>query len=431
VLSINRCLILLTAGFPYGADEPFLESELPCLADKFDKIFIFAVDAPPGSPATRPLPPNAQGFPLARYGKKVSRALDLARAAVRPPVNDSAYRQERREVSSGFNQRLFLAYFEARSIRIAAQCRSILDGLGLDGFDTVVIYSYWLFVTARAGSLLAEALKPRFGTLRFYTRAHGYDIYDFRNALGYLPMRGRLLGAADAVFPCSDHGRRYLSEKYPAFSGKIRTSYLGTPDYGLGPANPEGVFHIVSCSRLVALKRVERILSSLALLKNSGLKLQWTHIGGGKSLENLKKRASSSLSFMECRFTGNVPNSGVFRFYMDNPVSLFINVSSSEGLPVSIMEAASFGIPAIATDVGGTSEIVLDGVTGKLLSPDFSDADLAAAIADFAAMPAADYSQMKESTRAAWQAKFDAAANYAAFSSMIAGESFEYNRSGE
>ena len=419
MLSINRCLILLSTGFPYGADEPFLESELPCLADKFDKIFIFAVDAPPGSPATRPLPPNAQSFPLARYGKKVSRALDLARAAVRPPMNDGAYRQERREVASGFKQRLFLAYFETRSIRIAARCRSILDGLGLDGFDAVVIYSYWLFVTARAGSLLAEALKPRFGTLHLYSRAHGYDIYDFRNALGYLPMRGCLLGAADAVFPCSGHGSRYLSEKYPAFSGKIRTSYLGTPDYGSGPANPEGVFHIVSCSRLVALKRVERILSSLALLKNSGLKLQWTHIGGGKSLENLKKRAASSLGFMQCRFTGALPNSGVSEFYAGNPVSLFVNVSSSEGLPVSIMEAASFGIPAVATDVGGTSAIVLDAVTGKLLSPDFSDADLAAAIEDFMEMPAADYEAMRARTRAAWQEKFDAAANYTAFGNLL------------
>ena len=164
---------------------------------------------------------------------------------------------------------------------------------------------------------------------------------------------------------------------------------------------------------------MERILSSLALLKNSGLKLQWTHLGGGKSLENLKKRAASSLGFMQCRFTGALPNSGVSEFYAGNPVSLFVNVSSSEGLPVSIMEAASFGIPAVATDVGGTSEIVLDAVTGKLLSPDFSDADLAAAIEDFMEMPAADYEAMRARTRASWQAKFDAAANYTAFGNLL------------
>lgn len=430
MLSINRCLILLTTGFPYGADEPFLESELPYLAEHFKRIFIFAVDALPGSPPTRAVPSHAQCFGLARHGKKASRVLDLAGAVIKPPMNNGAYLEERKKRAAGFQKRLFLAYFEKRSARLAAECRSILEGLGLDGFDDVVIYSYWLFVTARAGSLLAEALKPRLGTLRFYSRAHGYDIYDFRNRLGYLPMREHLLGAADAVFPCSGHGSRYLCGKYPAYSEKIRTSYLGTPDFGSGPVKEEGVFHIVSCSRLVPLKRVDRILSSLELLKNSGLKLRWTHIGDGKSLPALKKQAASSLGFMECRFTGAVPNREVYRFYAETPVSLFVNVSTGEGLPVSIMEAASFGIPAVATDVGGTSEIVADALTGRLLKPDFSDADLAAAIADFAAMPAAAYAQMRERTREAWQAKFNSSLNYASFSRIIAGEGVGNIRSG-
>ena len=36
------------------------------------------------------------------------------------------------------------------------------------------------------------------------------------------------------------------------------------------------------------------------------------------------------------------------------PYHVFLNVSSSEGVPVSIIEAMSFGIPCIATNVGGT-----------------------------------------------------------------------------
>ena len=46
---------------------------------------------------------------------------------------------------------------------------------------------------------------------------------------------------------------------------------------------------------------------------------------------------------------------------------LFMNVSSSEGLPVSIMEAFSFGIPALVTAVGGNPEIVQEGA-GILLA---------------------------------------------------------------
>jgi glycosyltransferase involved in cell wall biosynthesis len=50
--------------------------------------------------------------------------------------------------------------------------------------------------------------------------------------------------------------------------------------------------------------------------------------------------------------------------------SLFLNTSSSEGLPVSMMEAISNGIPIVATNVGGVSEIVND-VTGFLIPKDF------------------------------------------------------------
>ena len=46
---------------------------------------------------------------------------------------------------------------------------------------------------------------------------------------------------------------------------------------------------------------------------------------------------------------GNLPHEKVMSFYKDYAVNLFVNVSKSEGLPVSIMEAVSFGIPVRAT----------------------------------------------------------------------------------
>jgi glycosyltransferase involved in cell wall biosynthesis len=42
--------------------------------------------------------------------------------------------------------------------------------------------------------------------------------------------------------------------------------------------------------------------------------------------------------------------------------------SASEGLPNAIMEYMAFGLPVVATDVGGVSELIVDGVTGYLVS---------------------------------------------------------------
>jgi glycosyltransferase involved in cell wall biosynthesis len=48
---------------------------------------------------------------------------------------------------------------------------------------------------------------------------------------------------------------------------------------------------------------------------------------------------------------------------------IFVNPSYSEGLPTSVLEAGAAGLAIVATDVGGTREIIEDGKTGFLVSP--------------------------------------------------------------
>jgi len=57
-----------------------------------------------------------------------------------------------------------------------------------------------------------------------------------------------------------------------------------------------------------------------------------------------------------------------------------VSASWTEGLPTSLIEAGAAGLPAVATDVGGTREVIDDGVTG-LLAPAHEPRTLAAALA--------------------------------------------------
>jgi glycosyltransferase involved in cell wall biosynthesis len=59
--------------------------------------------------------------------------------------------------------------------------------------------------------------------------------------------------------------------------------------------------------------------------------------------------------------------------------------SDSEGMPLSVIEAQMCGVPVVATDVGSVSEIVEDGVTGKLVLG--TPPELAAAISNFVESP--------------------------------------------
>ena len=50
-----------------------------------------------------------------------------------------------------------------------------------------------------------------------------------------------------------------------------------------------------------------------------------------------------------------------------NSIDLVIQASYTEGMPNVILEALVMGIPVIATDVGGTGEIINDGISGRLM----------------------------------------------------------------
>ena len=99
---------------------------------------------------------------------------------------------------------------------------------------------------------------------------------------------------------------------------------------------------------------------------------------------------------------GAVDHEKLIDYYRTTPVDLFLNVSSSEGVPVSVMEAMSFGIPVIATNVGGTSEIV-SGKTGMLVNADISPEELAGKIEELKQKP--EFFKLRLASRKEWEKK--------------------------
>jgi len=83
-----------------------------------------------------------------------------------------------------------------------------------------------------------------------------------------------------------------------------------------------------------------------------------------KSLEEL--RARLGIPSNRVIFTGFRADVGNIL----NALDIYVQPSLSEGLPVSLLEAMSIGIPVIATDVGGVAEILGKGEHGLLISPE-------------------------------------------------------------
>lgn len=414
---MKRCLILLTSSYPYQTQESFLESEIPYMKNHFDKIITLAIDTDKNAKKKRAVPENTDCYNVARQKKVISRSCSKLMGMVNF-VKGSDYSDCDNDAKTK-KQKIFLEYFCARAEKEFKLCMDVLNKYDFSEYDSVTVYSYWFFVAALIGVKIKEALAPKCKRIKLVSRAHGYDVYENVNKINYLPLRAYLLDKFDAVYPCSQNGEQHIKKKYPVFEGKIRHSYLGTVERGLNPGSKDG-FRIVSCSRAVPLKRLDRIVSSLAMLEEAGINnLEWVHIGGGPELEKIKALADNRLGFMSVKFTGDISNAEVLEFYRKNPVDLFLNVSNTEGLPVSIMEVISFGIPVLATDVGGVSEIVKTSFNGKTVSADFEDKDLAFEIKRFALLDSEERRRIKSNARLYWEQKFNAEKNYNEFAEKI------------
>jgi colanic acid/amylovoran biosynthesis glycosyltransferase len=238
-------------------------------------------------------------------------------------------------------------------------------------------------------------------------RFHGGDLYDC-NYDGYIPLQSEILKKLDLACFISNHGERYLKARFPNVIKKTVVSYLGTEDNGISIKSEDGILRIVSCSNVVPEKRVSLILDALELTND--LKVEWTHIGDGIDFDLLKSRAFANFRNFRVIFLGRLSNDQVFDFYRSNPVDVFVNVSTTEGLPVSIMEAISFNIPVIATNVGGTSEIV-NVETGILLSSNPTPNDLCDALSKIRFL--------NLEPRNFWLQNFTASKNYSEFISTL------------
>ena len=94
-------------------------------------------------------------------------------------------------------------------------------------------------------------------------------------------------------------------------------------------------------SQLIQRKRVDLVLSALSEFasKNKDVNVRWTHFGTGDMEKDLKMKASSiNIPNMRTTFMGYVPNVEIMQFMEESNVDVFINLSTSEGVPVSIMK---------------------------------------------------------------------------------------------
>lgn len=372
-------LWILTNSFPYHPGEEFLETEIEIWAELFDGNITLIPLKADGEP--RPLPADVT----------VDRCLvDGARGA-------GFYRSPFVIFSPIFlRELLWLRYKGILSIattkiawRTAASCLSyykVLQQKILSSGGNIICYSYWFDISAYATALL----RPDGLVNRLVTRAHRFDVYEERRQSAYMPLKRQFVEDFSTIFAISEEGRSYLHVRYAIPKDRLKVARLGViVDNSVTSPSPGNNLEILSVSFCVPVKRIDRIIKSISLaaqfLCEKGVSVSWTHVGDGELRSELVAEACLTLNHLDnvsFQFLGQLPNSDVMRYIKTNDIDVFINTSDSEGVPVAIMEAMSFGIPAIAPGIGGIPELVTKE-NGWLLSPSPNTAEIAEALCSF------------------------------------------------
>lgn len=425
----KKKVILFTGSFPYAEakEDGFIMPELPILSEKFEKVVIV------------PLSATGSLVSLQDY-KNINTDTNLFNHYFQTTLLRKFYFV----LSSLFSIQFIIAiYYDktflsfkkiGRTLSEFYRARCVKKWLqqffkSVTQEEEYILYTYW-FNYATLGSVLFKhpCIKMR------VTRCHRFDLYDSKVNFRSTYFRKFVLEKITQVYTVSKEGRNYLQNKFPAYSNKIDCVYLGINGKGIRniiPVSGNNHLYIFSCSYMVPVKRNNLLAHYIIALadKFPNCFISWEHAGGGPLLEEVKNIVQQAdKKNLNAVFWGIVDNKQILEHYSNDPVDVFVSLTESEGLPVSMMEAQSFGVPIVSTNVGGVSEIVLDKKTGFLLNEnptleEFID------VMSFFITSGNKVENMRENSYQNWLDNFNAKTNHSTLSEKIVGNNLNLVKS--
>ncbi|GHU90622.1 colanic acid biosynthesis glycosyltransferase WcaL [Deltaproteobacteria bacterium] len=290
-----------------------------------------------------------------------ARAVRLRPGAVAGLFREGFFRKMRDLESQGENLWCFMAGF-----LLAEHC--LADGITL-------IHSAWA-----NGPATAAWVASRMTGIPFAFTGRAGDIYPQD---GLLHEKSR-----DALFIRTNNRAnvRWL-QKFcpPEQQGKVHLVYnsltfLGRAENRSPTQKP---FRLLAVGRFARTKGFPDLLTALARLRRERMPVCLTLVGDGRWRRKLHRLVDSLRLKDIVDLPGFVPHDQTREFMQSHDVLVVPSVvhdnGDRDGIPNVIMEALSCGMPVVATDVNGISEVIRDGKTG-LLVPERNPTALAGAV---------------------------------------------------
>jgi colanic acid/amylovoran biosynthesis glycosyltransferase len=410
----NKVLILFSYFYPYSDFDNYINEEVEILSKTFSKIYIIPI----------------------HYSKELFRKIPANAVLINYPVdisNSTLFDKLNVILSKEFYEELYNIFFKRRNkisllliktivvyllkvFKYKEKLISIIEDEHKTEQKNIFIYSYWMLENAVASGLV----KKMYPQLRVFSRAHSADIYFERHELNYIPFSDKIYKLLDAIYFISAMGKNYFVEAHNIINAnKLHVARLGTNE---NKAIPQYHAHeeitIISLAWILPIKRIELIADALQKIKD--IKIHWVHIGSyyPERFEALKMYTEKTLSLnsnITYDLKGDMKNDEISDYLSKQYFDVFISTSATEGIPVSMMEAMSFGIPVISTNVGGVHEIVEDAHNGFLLDANPTAEDIALKISRFCKLGQKEKQDFRQNAINTWDTKYHAKKNYTKF----------------
>lgn len=402
-------LYLMTKTFPLGAEEKaFLQHEAKLLQENFDLTIVVT------EPGNKKIEERHDGYQVLKtygnqtvWGKMISAVQFLCK------------REAWEEFAQIILERKLIGkrLFRALMFGTAAETfwKNLKNICNIHKDTDAVFYFYWWDYKCLGVTMHSK----KYLNMRVVTRTHGYDLYNERELYGKQFFKKQMERNLEKIFFISEYGKRYYEEhRGKKDDRKYILCRLGVKEQAVNLNIAGADFCLVSCSNVIPLKRVELIVEGLSLISDK--KVKWIHFGDGEELEKIEamaKRLLTKKDNVSYTFAGRVDNQTVMNFYRDNYVSCFITTTSTEGNPVSVQEALSFGIPVIGTDVSDIP-LMIDG-NGVLLPANPSSQEIADAIMTIATASGEEQMAMRKKSYQIWASDYNAEKNYNSFVELL------------
>jgi glycosyltransferase involved in cell wall biosynthesis len=264
-------------------------------------------------------------------------------------------------------------------------------------------------------SLIAAKLAKRYSKPFVLTQHNTFieydSIFDSVERLNDLAVGKETLKEADKIITVSNATKDYVLS-LGAKPEKIKVLHNGVDLVHFRPLNgkreemrrklgiPQNSIVVLTVRRLVYKNGIDTLIESANIAVRKNPKITFLVVGKGPDLNNVQMRIRQLGIENNFRLTGFVKDEDLPFYY--NAADFFVLPSKSgEGLPLVALEAMACGLPVIATNVGGISEILMEDY-GKLV-PSNQPELLAKAILEFSNI---DFSSRKLELRAVMEEKF-------------------------